>query len=65
MDKKHIGDVEHALKNGNRFYTESNDKNWNELVEQGFAIKRAGWEEDMAYFQVTTEGRQALNETYK
>ena len=52
--------MEHALKNGNRFYTDSNSKNWNELVEKGFASKHPGWEEDTAYFRLTDRGKEAL-----
>jgi hypothetical protein len=63
MNKGQFQEMEHAINNGNRFYTESDDKNWNELVEKGFAIKRPGWEDDMAYFRVTDEGKQALNLT--
>lgn len=65
MNKTQIGDVEHALRNGNRFYTEANDKNWNDLVQKGYATKHGGWEKSMAYFRVTGEGKQALNETYR
>jgi hypothetical protein len=60
MNKTQIGDMEHALRNQNRFYAEANSKNWNDLVEKGYAIKRAGWEASMAYFQVTSEGKKAL-----
>lgn len=44
----------------NRFYTESNDKNWDDLVQKGFATKHRGWEDDMAYFQVTNEAVQLI-----
>ncbi len=63
MNKNQVGDMEHALNNGNRFYTESDDKGWNELVDKGLATKRAGWESDMAYFIVTSEGKEALKLT--
>lgn len=63
MNKTQFGDMEHALSNGNRFYTEANDKNWNELVEKGLASKRSGWEGDMAYFSVTADGKEALKLT--
>lgn len=65
MNKSQINNVEHALKNGNRFYTNADDENWNDLVNKGFATKGGGWENDMAYFRVTEEGKQALNETYR
>jgi len=52
--------MNHALRNQNRFYTEANDSHWNELVQAGFATKHPGWEEDMAYFQVTAEGKEVL-----
>jgi hypothetical protein len=63
LNKNQVGDMEHALKNGNRFYTEANDKDWNDLVEKGFATKHPGWEEDMVYFRVTNEGKEALKLT--
>lgn len=63
MNKTQFGDMEHALNNGNRFYTEANDQNWNTLVEKGLATKHAGWESDMAYFRVTSEGKEALKLT--
>jgi DNA-binding PadR family transcriptional regulator len=63
MNKTQVGDMEHALRNGNRFYTEADDNNWNELVEKGFATKHRGWEDDMAYFRVTNEGKEALKLT--
>jgi hypothetical protein len=65
MNKSQIGDIEHALRNGNRFYTEENDTDWNELVEKGFATKHSGWESDMAYFKVTNEGKQAIRDIYE
>ena len=63
MNKIQVSDMEHALRNGNRFYSESNDTNWNELVEKGLATKHPGWEEGMAYFRVTDEGKEALKLT--
>lgn len=63
MDKNQIGDMEHALKNDNRFYTKANDKVWNDLVANGCATKHPGWESDMAYFRVTNEGQEALDLT--
>lgn len=63
MNKNQIGDMEHALRNSNRFYIEANDKNWNDLVNKGYATKHAGWEESMAYFKVTDEGKAALQLT--
>lgn len=62
MNKNQVGDVEHALKNGNRFYTDANDKDWNDLVNKGYAIKTPGWDDRSAYFRVTSEGKAALNE---
>lgn len=63
MNKVQVEDMEHALKNGNRFYTEADNSFWNELVEKGFATKRPGWEDDMAYFKVTDKGKEALKLT--
>lgn len=62
MNKEQIGNMQHALRNGNRFYTEANDPHWSELVEKGLATKRPGWESDMAYFVVTAEGKEALRQ---
>lgn len=59
MNKNQISNIAHALKNGNRFYTEANDADWNDLVDKGYATKHAGWEESMAYFKVTKEGANA------
>lgn len=63
MNKNQIGDVEHALRNGNRFYTDADNKDWNDLVEKGLATKHPGWNEDSAYYRVTAEGKNVLNET--
>ena len=60
LNKTQVGNMEHALWNGNRFYSESNNKDWNELVEKGFATKHPGWEEGMAYYRVSQEGKKAL-----
>ncbi len=61
MNKNQIGDMEHAIKNG-RFYTDYDDKDWNDLVDKGYAIKRAGWDDRSAYFIPTSEGKAALKE---
>jgi hypothetical protein len=63
LNKNQIAWIKHALKNQNRFYTDRLNKDWNDLVEKGYAIKRAGWEDDMAYFRVTPEGEKVFNET--
>ncbi|RKJ09459.1 hypothetical protein D7X33_49730, partial [Butyricicoccus sp. 1XD8-22] len=63
MNKVQVEDMEHALRNGNRFYAEADSKDWNELVDRGFASKHPGWENDMAYFRVTSEGEEALKLT--
>jgi len=62
LNQTQVDNMKHALRNQNRFYTESNCVNWNELVEKGYATKRGGWEEDMSYFMVTEEGKAALKE---
>lgn len=62
MNKNQIGDMEHAIKNQNRFYTDANDKDWNDLVDKGYATKRGGWDERSAYFCPTIEGKVALRE---
>lgn len=63
MNKVQVEDMEHALRNGNRFYTEADNSHWNDLVDRGFATKHLGWESDMAYFRVTDEGKEALKLT--
>ncbi|MER2008786.1 MAG: hypothetical protein ABS939_15140 [Psychrobacillus sp.] len=63
MIKAEILVVRHALKNGNRFYSESDDKVWNGLIEKGYAIKRGGWEDGMSYFIVTAEGQAAYDQS--
>lgn len=55
-----VDNMIHSLKNQNRFYTEENDSNWNDLVSKGYATKHPGWEDDMAYFRVTELGKEAL-----
>lgn len=60
MNKNQIGDVEHALRNGNRFYTDANDKDWNDLVSRGLATKHPGWDEKSAYYRVTQDGKEFL-----
>lgn len=44
----------------NYFYTDADDKEWNDLVEKGFARKRPGWDDESAYFSVTDEGKKML-----
>lgn len=44
----------------NRFYIDSNNALWNDLVEKGFATKHGGWEEDMAYFRLTFEAAKTV-----
>ena len=44
----------------NRFYTQKNDSDWDDLVDKGLAVKRKGWEDDMAYFHVTEKGAELL-----
>ncbi|WP_078597142.1 hypothetical protein [Evansella clarkii] len=58
MDVIQVSLVKHALKNGNRFYAEANNKEWNDLVNKGYATKHRGWEDSMAYFRVTAEGEK-------
>lgn len=55
-----IVNMRHALKNQNRFYTSADDPDWNDLVLRGYAIKRPGWEDGMAFFRVTHAGESAL-----
>ncbi|WP_163113715.1 hypothetical protein [Bacillus velezensis] len=61
MSIAQINDMKHALRNGNRFYAESNNENWNDLVSKGFATKHPGWEDGMAYFRVTATGKKKLS----
>jgi len=58
-----IEEMKHALglnysktKTRNYFYTDADDREWNDLVEKGFAVKRKGWDEESAYFHVTDAG---------
>lgn len=61
MNENQISDVKHALKNGNRFYTDATHKDWNELVDKGYATKHPGWDEKSAYYRVTDEGKTVFN----
>lgn len=63
MNQIQVDEMEHALRNGNRFYSDFNDSNWNELVEMGYATKHPGWDKDSAYYRVTSEGKKALELT--
>jgi hypothetical protein len=63
LNRAQASDMEHALNNGNRFYTDSNDENWNDLVEKGYATKHPGWDENSAYYRVTSKGKAALELT--
>lgn len=63
LNKVQVEDMEHALRNGNRYYTDANDKNWNDLVEKGLASKHPGWDADSAYYRVTSAGKEALKLT--
>jgi hypothetical protein len=58
-----IEEMKHALglnysktQTRNYFYTDADDREWNDLVEKGFAVKRKGWDEESAYFRLTDEG---------
>lgn len=62
MNKNQIGDMEHAIKNQGRFYTSVDDKDWNDLVEKGYATKHGGWEDSMAYYKPTSAGKAVLKE---
>ncbi|CAH1205776.1 hypothetical protein PAECIP111893_02415 [Paenibacillus plantiphilus] len=62
MNKTQIDEMEHAIRNQNRFYTDADNKNWNDLVEKGYATKRPGWDDRSAYFCPTSEGIAALRD---
>lgn len=62
MNEIQIDDVRHALKNGNRFYTDIDEPNWNDLVKRGYATKGAGWDEESAYYFVTGAGKKLFAE---
>lgn len=62
MNQRQVGDMRHAVKNGNRFYGDFDDKNWNDLVARGYATKRPGWDENSAYYIPTAEGKKVLQE---
>lgn len=62
MTQEELEVIRHCIKNG-RFYTEKVDRVWNGLIEKGYAVAGGGWEEDMAYFFVTEEGKAAYLQT--
>ena len=47
----------------NRFYTNTMDMNWGDLVRNGFAEKSKGYVKNMAFFHVTDKGIKHLRET--
>ncbi len=49
----------------NYFYTDSDDSDWNDLVEKGYASKRLGWDEESAYFSVTEEEKKVLGVSHE
>lgn len=42
------------------YLTASEDQEWNELVEKGYAEKNSGWSEGSVVYQVTDEGMNLL-----
>lgn len=38
-----VGCIEYTLMNQKRFYTESDEHDWNDLVKKGNATKHPGW----------------------
>jgi len=44
----------------NNYYTDSDDLEWNDLVEKGYAVKRSGWDDESAYYHVTDEGKNIV-----
>jgi hypothetical protein len=44
----------------NNYYTDADDRDWNDLVEKGYAVKRKGWDDESAYFHVTDEGKKVI-----
>ncbi|MNY76011.1 hypothetical protein D3C86_2154620 [compost metagenome] len=65
MNKNQIDKMQHAIRNQGRYYTDADNKDWNELVEKGYATKRPGWDDDSAYFCPTIAGKAALREVTK
>lgn len=64
MNDKQISDMKHAIKNG-RFYTDSDDPDWLDLVIKGYAQKLPGWDEESSYFIPTYEGKMAIKREEK
>lgn len=64
LSKRQIDEMEHAIRN-KRFYTDSDDKNWNELVGKGYATKSSGWDDGSAYYYVTSKGKEAIKTHYR
>lgn len=60
MNKYQMDEMEHAIRNQNRFYGDADDTNWNDLVAKGYAEKRPGWNEKSAYYIPTSQGKAAL-----
>lgn len=51
-----IGINYHKKPYRNKFYTQSIDEKWNDLVNKGLAKKSSGWEVGYSYFYLTIEG---------
>ena len=62
MNDTQFSDVQHALMNGNRFYTDANDPGWNDLVQRDLATKHPGWDPESAYYRVTAAGEKLWHE---
>ena len=63
VTKEQIREMKHALGLNyskkpyrNRFYCNTKNKNWNDLVSKGLAEKSSGWENDRCYFGLTKLG---------
>lgn len=60
-------EMEHALglnydskPTRNYFYTDVDDKGWNDLVTKGLAVKRPGWDDERVYFLLTESGKSMV-----
>lgn len=63
VTESQLEEMQHALglnydkkQTRNYFYTDADDREWNDLVSKGLAMKRRGWDDESAYFILTEEG---------
>jgi hypothetical protein len=60
MNQKQFLLMNYALHNNGKFYTYSINKEWNDLVNKGYATKDDnGWDDGMSLYRVTEHGMAA------